>query len=364
MGAQEYSRRGIRIPEYVHALLPDSVPVSTRQCYSQFRAIMYPMKVIVVLLTVTLFLGLPLTAQVPGSLRDTILYPFFDTPGVPLVGASSFLEESGSSWQKYHMMNLFDRSDKTAWVEGVPGTGVEEQIWFAIPSHVSALTIINGYAASERLFRANARVKTLRVSLHAGCTMDGMVSETGPVFESIRISGDRDIEIRDSREVQSFPLNFSWDEASRLAKRYRDKLVKNGMDVSKTVFFIVAEIRAVYPGEKWEDTCIAEIDWTYEAGHHGPEGIRHTDLAGQLYVETGAEWDTIVFDDDAFIHRYESYKDEELYDTGVWTFVNGTLIMESDGRIMTRQYDRITIDGCSIIFVDDEGNEIRYRRGA
>jgi hypothetical protein len=44
--------------------------------------------------------------------------------------------------------------------------------------------------------------------------------------------------------------------------------------------------------------------------------------------------------------------------------MNGTLIMESDGRGMTLQYDRIIIDGCSIIFVDDEGKEIRYRRGA
>lgn len=315
------------------------------------------------MIAVILLLTVPLAAQSPGGDERTRTMAFFSAPGIPLVGASSRLYDE-NSWNKYHESNLFDRSDKTAWVEGIYGTGLGESIRFAVPAHIESLELINGYAASEKLFIANGRVRTLRISLHAGCTTDGMVSEMGLVFESTRLTDYRDMAIRDTMDRQTIPLDIDWSEAIDMAAEFRETLEAGGMPVRNTIFYIEAEISSIYPGEKWMDTCIAEIDWTYETGHHGPEGIRHADIAGQLYVETGAEWDVIVFTDDIFINRYESYKDEEIYDTGVWSFVNGTLIMESDGRGMTLQYDRITSDGCSIIFVDDEGNEIRYRRRA
>ncbi len=313
--------------------------------------------------TVMLFLTGPLAAQAPDSDDDTRTMAFFSAPGIPLVGASSHLYD-GSSWKKYHESNLFDRSEKTAWVEGIYGTGLGEKVRFAVPAHIESLELINGYAASEKLFIANGRVRTLRISLHAGCTTDGMVSEIGPVFESIRLTDYRDVSIRDTIDKQTVLLDIDWNEAADKVAEFHETLEAGGMPVHNTIFYIEAEIASIYPGEKWMDTCIAEIDWTYEAGYQGPEGIRHADIVGPLYVETGAEWDVIILLDDVFANRYESYKDEELYDSGSWTFMNGTLIMESDGRGMTLQYDRIIIDGCSIIFVDDEGKEIRYRRGA
>jgi len=329
----------------------------------KIHGIIYAMRLCFLMFTVMLFLTGPLAAQAPDSDDDTRTMAFFSAPGIPLVGASSHLYD-GSSWKKYHESNLFDRSEKTAWVEGIYGTGLGEKVRFAVPAHIESLELINGYAASEKLFIANGRVRTLRISLHAGCTTDGMVSEIGPVFESIRLTDYRDVSIRDTIDKQTVLLDIDWNEAADKVAEFHETLEAGGMPVHNTIFYIEAEIASIYPGEKWMDTCIAEIDWTYEAGYQGPEGIRHADIVGPLYVETGAEWDVIILLDDVFANRYESYKDEELYDSGSWTFMNGTLIMESDGRGMTLQYDRIIIDGCSIIFVDDEGKEIRYRRGA
>ncbi len=199
--------------------------------------------------TVMLFLTGPLAAQAPDSDNDTRTMAFFSAPRIPLVGASSHLYD-GSSWMKYHESNLFDRSEKTAWVEGIYGTGLGEKVRFAVPAHVESLELINGYAASEKLFIANGRVRTLRISLHAGCTTEGMVSEIGPVFESIRLTDYRDVSIRDTMEKQTVPLYIDWNKAADKVAEFRETLEAGGMPVHNTIFYIEAEIASIYPGEK------------------------------------------------------------------------------------------------------------------
>lgn len=81
--------------------------------------------------TVMLFLTGPLAAQAPDSDDDTRTMAFFSAPGIPLVGASSHLYD-GSSWKKYHESNLFDRSEKTAWVEEITEPVSEKK--FGLPS--------------------------------------------------------------------------------------------------------------------------------------------------------------------------------------------------------------------------------------
>ncbi len=108
------------------------------------------------------------------------------------------------------------------WAEGVPGDGVGEGLDLTLdrPMRLHALGIVNGFCKSRELYHANNRVAELSVSLN----------------------GEKDfaVTIPDEllvREQYWFPLN--------------------GYD--KPVKTVRLRINKVYPGTKYQDTCIAEI---------------------------------------------------------------------------------------------------------
>jgi hypothetical protein len=104
-----------------------------------------------------------------------------------------------------------------AWCEGVPGHGVGQAITFhQTPAHVIAtIMFVNGYAASEKTFRENGRVKRVRIETSGGYT--------------------REINLKDTRDVQKIKLS-----PSRVA-------------------WIRSTILDVYPGDKHQDTCISTL---------------------------------------------------------------------------------------------------------
>lgn len=131
--------------------------------------------------------------------------------------ASSTLAPQGKS--TYGVENLSDDDPRTAWVEGADGNGEGERlsfVWVNDPAMVcTSIMIRNGYQKSANLFRANGRVKDLKISI------DGQVTGTAT--------------LADSYEPQSLYLEAQDGQRIEL------------------------EIVSVYPGSKYQDTALSEL---------------------------------------------------------------------------------------------------------
>ena len=124
----------------------------------------------------------------------------------------------------YGPENVRDPSDnpQETWAEGVPGDGVGEGLDLTLdrPTRLHAIGIVNGFHKSRELYQANNRVAELSVSLN----------------------GEKDfaVTIPDeylTRETYWFPLH--------------------GYD--KPVKTVRLRINKVYPGTKYQDTCISRL---------------------------------------------------------------------------------------------------------
>lgn len=137
--------------------------------------------------------------------------------------ASSALKAQGS--KSYKASNIFDEDTETAWVEGVKGHGIGQWIEFknvgvrqdGIWCGVGSISILNGYVKSDKAWRENGRVKRLKVYCNGK-----------PKYI---------MELQNSRSLQTFKVDISKGATIRF------------------------EILDVYPGTKFQDTVISEIDF-------------------------------------------------------------------------------------------------------
>lgn len=144
--------------------------------------------------------------------------------------ASSELE-SGTMYS-YSANNVIDNDPATSWVEGVSGNGNGEYIkiynyyaenkFYGFCS-IEKIGIINGFAENERLFFENNRVRTIR--------LDYSNIVNGEWIESSAI-----ITFEDTMDMQYYTFS--------------SPVISDSFKVS---------ILEVYPGSKWDDTCIAEF---------------------------------------------------------------------------------------------------------
>lgn len=121
----------------------------------------------------------------------------------------------------------------TAWVEGAEGDGIGERLTFTFSPHswpVSEIKIVNGYAKNEKVWRANSRIRKLKV-LHNGQWV-------------------YTLQLADIRDLQVFLLP--------------DTL---GTPSGKAPWTLSFEILEVYPGSKFSDTAITEILFGPELAH-------------------------------------------------------------------------------------------------
>ena len=158
-------------------------------------------------------------------ISDEDLYYLFDCTysNANNIVASSALKAQGS--KNYKASNIFDRDPETAWVEGVKGHGIGQWIEFknvcvrqdGYWCGVGSISILNGYAKSDKAWRENGRVKRLKVYCNGK-----------PKYI---------LELQNSRSLQSFNVDI---------------------DAGTKIRF---EILDVYPGTKFQDTVISEIDF-------------------------------------------------------------------------------------------------------
>lgn len=163
----------------------------------------------------------------PGDL------PSVDSPA-KLLGASSSLPERADVflpqgiWRNapFDAARLFDGLPETAWAVRTPRGGVEEYVRFSLDSDVERIEISNGWQRSSvnfpdkdtwSYYGKNNRVKTLDI-----------VRDDGSLVERLRLA--------DTREVQRFNVSLS-------AGIYRAVIVD------------------IYPGSRWNDTCLGELSF-------------------------------------------------------------------------------------------------------
>jgi hypothetical protein len=91
--------------------------------------------------------------------------------GPEIIRASSQLKEKG---QSYPADQAHDWDLQTAWVEGKPGPGIAEYLEYTYDMTkvanmsklgITSITVFNGYRKSADLWRANGRVKRMRLSI-------------------------------------------------------------------------------------------------------------------------------------------------------------------------------------------------------
>lgn len=142
-------------------------------------------------------------------------YTPFDMKNIDTVYASSELFENNIS---YLDENVLDGVLSTAWVEGVIGQGIGEEItlYFNGNYYIKGFEMNAGYHKSMDLYKKNSRPKCLRISYSDGS------SEL--------------CELKDVYGKQKISLN-------------------NRVKTSYLTF----TIESVYPGNKYEDTAISEI---------------------------------------------------------------------------------------------------------
>ncbi|OGR57753.1 MAG: hypothetical protein A2X36_03265 [Elusimicrobia bacterium GWA2_69_24] len=156
--------------------------------------------------------------------------------------------------------NIADGNTRTAWAAA---GGIGAELWVFISSGARSVNVVNGYGKSQKLFKANNRVKKLSVSLWTAEHFDGDVTETGRGYRAARLTPDRTLDLKDSLAEQAFPFPFKWEEArSRRAEAVATLIKRPGLKSRKlrsSAFFLRAEPLEIYPGSRYNDTCISEL---------------------------------------------------------------------------------------------------------
>ena len=171
------------------------------------------------------------------------------------------LQSSSLHSVKYNAFKMFDQNFSTCWAEGSKGFGKGDWVIF---SSTAIFWIYNGMWRSKALFYANNRVRKMKLSFY------GVFARSRDVYDSIakrfktkRIlfknvyllsetvvnlpDGIYPIEI--DKQHNPIPFEISPDNK----ELPYDKWANDGY------LFCRLEILDVYPGTKYNDTCISEI---------------------------------------------------------------------------------------------------------
>lgn len=136
-------------------------------------------------------------------------------------------QASSALSERYPGSQAHDFSIISAWVEGVDGNGEGEYLLYSFPGtcpRITSVLILNGYTKTEATWKANGRVKKLRMYY------DG---------EPYAI-----LNLEDTRSLQMFEVGLLGHRADA---------------VPPAVWTLKFEILEVYPGEKYQDTAITEL---------------------------------------------------------------------------------------------------------
>lgn len=194
-------------------------------------------------------------------------------------GRSSALTEKGKPVDFYEITKLSDFLDDdpcepdrgTAWVEGSAGDGIGE--WVIVPVKpinddvaerlanreiryplIVHLSVFNGYQKSVDLYQKNNRVKEAKISIYAAAMSFGQ--DDAFLLWNPEVVCEETITLND--DIVENPICFnttSADFSFELPEKYRNEMCE---------LYLRLEIRSVYKGTKYSDTCICDMSATVE----------------------------------------------------------------------------------------------------
>ncbi|MCR5613658.1 NADase-type glycan-binding domain-containing protein [Treponema sp.] len=188
-------------------------------------------------------------------------------------GRSSALIEKGMPEDTYEITKINDidmamgeNNTATAWVEGVAGDGIGEFVIIPVKPWTDEISsklmngeaagqlyvrfcICNGFQKSLEMYYKNNRIKEAKISIYAAAYSCGendayLLWNPDCIFEKTITLNDEVIEnpICLNYQIENFPVT--------LPEKYKDKHCE---------LYLKLEIRSVYKGTKYSDTCIADM---------------------------------------------------------------------------------------------------------
>jgi hypothetical protein len=142
------------------------------------------------------------------------------TPFAETAASSFLLVDRVGQYQSWMAIDTFP---ETAWVEGATGPGVGEWITLTFPDviEIHRISLDVGYDRDKDIFFANNRIKKAT-----------LIFSNGEQIE---------LEFADTRGMQTIPL-----------------VRAPGPNIETT--FVTIIIEDIYPGTKYDDTCLAEVE--------------------------------------------------------------------------------------------------------
>jgi len=202
--------------------------------------------------------------------------------------SSVFCEEIRGQEVCYTPEQLFDGDPGTCWVEAAPGGGTGEWVLFAVNQPVEGLRLTNGFARSPTLFQSNNRLKRVKLSFVVGFTAPGLVTELDYYLYFLTDLKEVEVQLQDTPEPQSVEFSITYEEHSQLVwealDRFSDSypffmreiekdlglepnMSKEQLTKEQDLIFeafgmscLRLEILEVYAGERFDDTCLSEIE--------------------------------------------------------------------------------------------------------
>jgi hypothetical protein len=206
--------------------------------------------------------------------------------------SSTYCEEIRGKQVCYPPELLFDGDNGTCWVEAAPGHGIGEWVLFLVNRPVQGLRLVNGFARSPSLYDNNSRIKTLRLSLLVGFTAPGLVTELDYYLYFLKDLKQAELELEDTMARQRVQFAVSYEEHEELVWQALEQFAEAhpffmreigkdlglGANISKEqlkanqdlIFEVFGmsclrlEILQVYPGDRYDDTCLSEISVLFE----------------------------------------------------------------------------------------------------
>ncbi len=184
--------------------------------------------------------------------------------------ASSTLIEKDKYETYYDADKAFDKKSGTAWCEGKSDDGIGESVTAEFePVKIYGISALNGIGPTRTIYFKNNRIKDVMFTLYLE---DGKIKTVKATFKDNSCSrdlagGKMDVESFCQEKVPDFETNKkSFDKCIRDKNDecyYSDYdgggqrfLLKTPIVVKK----IKMEILSVYPGSKFKDTCVADIN--------------------------------------------------------------------------------------------------------
>ncbi len=209
---------------------------------------------------------------------DSTMYRFLSINKIKAT-SSSTLTEKNKPKDFYDPIRVMDGKVETAWCEGKDNEGTNEYLEYIIPpTNVIGLSILNGFVKYKDKYLSNNRVKDTRIS---------MLSENGVKKEFTHTFADNVCGAENAggkiESAQDYCYEFSGNKSKFKAcvNDFQNQcLMSDYNGGGERIFFkdrfkivyLKFEILSVYPGSKYNDTCVAEISFLeVNSGDFSPE---------------------------------------------------------------------------------------------